>query len=95
MRKLSKERPTWRSNEHEKVHAIINDIKADLKKERKNRQRVELVNSKLVSELNDAKLVVKQLCRTMKKKNRPESFWSKYVKSLPKKLEKTKMKLTH
>lgn len=60
LRKLSEERTTWRSKEHEKIRAIIDDIKADLSRERKNRQRLEIVNSKLVNELTDAKLSIKR-----------------------------------
>ncbi|PSS06136.1 hypothetical protein CEY00_Acc19409 [Actinidia chinensis var. chinensis] len=59
LKKLSEERATWRSREHEKIRAIIDDVKADLNRERKNRQRLEIVNSKLVNELADAKLSAK------------------------------------
>ncbi|CAK9175754.1 unnamed protein product [Ilex paraguariensis] len=60
LKKLSEERTAWRSKEHEKIRAIIDDIKADLSRERKNRQRMEIVNSKLVNELADAKLSAKR-----------------------------------
>ncbi|CAK9178166.1 unnamed protein product [Ilex paraguariensis] len=60
LKKLSEERATWRSREHEKIRAIIDDTKADLNRERKNRQRMEMVNSKLVNELADTKLSVKR-----------------------------------
>ncbi|KAK4341852.1 hypothetical protein RND71_037668 [Anisodus tanguticus] len=59
LRKLSEEKAAWRSREHEKIRAIIDDMKADLSRERKNRQRLEIVNSKLVNELADAKLSAK------------------------------------
>ncbi|KAI3456932.1 hypothetical protein Pfo_013595 [Paulownia fortunei] len=59
LQKLSEERAAWRSREHEKIRAVIDDMKAELSREKKNRQRLEIVNSKLVNELADAKLSVK------------------------------------
>lgn len=59
LRKLSEERAAWRSREHEKVRAIIDDMKTEVSREKKNRQRLEIVNSKLVNELADAKLSAK------------------------------------
>ncbi|XP_059664791.1 uncharacterized protein LOC132311085 [Cornus florida] len=70
LRKLSEERATWRSREHEKIRAIIDDLKANLSVERKNRQRMEIVNSKLVNELADAKLVAKRFMRDYEKERK-------------------------
>ncbi|XAR67452.1 hypothetical protein NMG60_11002221 [Bertholletia excelsa] len=60
LRKLSEERAAWLSREHEKVRAIINDAKEDLNREKKNRQKLEIINYNLVNELADAKLSVKR-----------------------------------
>lgn len=60
LKKLSEERAIWRNKEHEKIRLVIDDIKADLNKEKKTRQRLEIVNSKLVSEIADAKLLAKR-----------------------------------
>ncbi|PSR85338.1 hypothetical protein CEY00_Acc33328 [Actinidia chinensis var. chinensis] len=70
LRKLSEERATWRSREHEKIRAIIDDVKADLNRERKNRQRLEIVNSKLVNELTDAKLSAKRFLQDYEKERK-------------------------
>ncbi|KAM7462285.1 hypothetical protein LguiA_030406 [Lonicera macranthoides] len=48
------------SREHEKIRTIIDDMKTNLHREKKNRQRLELANSKLVNELADSKLLVKR-----------------------------------
>ncbi|TKY57283.1 hypothetical protein E2542_SST21729 [Spatholobus suberectus] len=45
LKKVSEERAQWRSREHEKIRAYIDDVKAELNRERKNRQRIEIVNS--------------------------------------------------
>ncbi|KAG8386128.1 hypothetical protein BUALT_Bualt03G0116800 [Buddleja alternifolia] len=60
LRKLSEERAAWKSREHEKIRAVIDDMKADMAREKKNRQRLEIVNSKLLNELADAKLSAKR-----------------------------------
>lgn len=60
LRKVSEERAAWRSREHEKIRAFIDDMKTELGRERKNRQRIEIVNSKLVNELADVKLSAKR-----------------------------------
>ena len=72
LKKVSEERASWRRREHEKIRAIIEDVKADLNRERKNRQRIELINSKLVNELSDVKVSAKRLMQDydMEKKNR-------------------------
>ncbi|XP_047969183.1 uncharacterized protein LOC125212925 isoform X3 [Salvia hispanica] len=70
LRKLSEERTAWRSREHEKVRAIIDDMKADVTREKKNRQRLEIVNSKLVNELADAKLSAKRYLHEYEKERK-------------------------
>ncbi|KAM7466295.1 hypothetical protein LguiB_013857 [Lonicera macranthoides] len=59
-KKLSDERAMWCSREHEKIRTIIDDMKTNLHREKKNSQRLELANSKLVNELADSKLLVKR-----------------------------------
>ncbi|XP_047338916.1 uncharacterized protein LOC124942448 [Impatiens glandulifera] len=60
LRKLSEERSVWKSKEHEKIRAVIDEFKTDLNKEKKTRQRLEHLNSKLSRELADAKLLAKR-----------------------------------
>ncbi|KAH0852215.1 LOW QUALITY PROTEIN: hypothetical protein HID58_090903 [Brassica napus] len=66
LRKVSEERASWRSKEHEKVRAIIEDMKDDINREKKARHNLEAVNLKLVNELADSKLAVK-LCDELAK----------------------------
>ncbi|XP_074591800.1 uncharacterized protein LOC141847645 [Curcuma longa] len=61
LKRLAEEKASWRSREHEKVRAVIEAMKADLDRERKKRQRIEIVHSKLVNELAEAKMTAKQL----------------------------------
>ncbi|CAN1799819.1 Uncharacterized protein At5g41620, partial [Linum perenne] len=70
LKKVSEERAAWRSREHEKIRAFIDDVKTDLSRERKNRQRLEILNSKLVNELADAKVSVKRLMQDYEKERK-------------------------
>ncbi|XP_028760321.1 uncharacterized protein At5g41620-like [Neltuma alba] len=70
LRKVSEERTSWRSREHEKIRVYIDDIKAELNRERKSRQRTEIVNSRLVNELADAKLSIKRCMQDYEKERK-------------------------
>ncbi|GJN01708.1 hypothetical protein PR202_ga18991 [Eleusine coracana subsp. coracana] len=60
-KKLAEEKAAWRNREHEKVRAILEDMKADLDHEKKNRRRLEMNNLKLVNDLKDTKMSAKKL----------------------------------
>lgn len=86
LKKLSEERATWRSREHEKIRAIIDDVKADLTRERKNRQRLEIVNSKLVNELADAKLSAKRYMQDYEKERKARELIEEVCDELAKEI---------
>lgn len=70
LKKFSEERVVWRSREYEKVRVIIDDVKVDLIRERKSRQRLEIVNFKLVNELIELKLLVKRYMQDYEKERK-------------------------
>ncbi|KAK1407033.1 hypothetical protein QVD17_38643 [Tagetes erecta] len=70
LKKLNEERATWRSREHEKIRVVIDDIKTELNRERKNRQRMEIMNSRLVNELAEAKLSAKRYMQDYEKERK-------------------------
>lgn len=90
LRKLSEERAAWRSREHEKVRAIIDDIKVDLNRERKNRQRLEIVNSKLVNELAEAKLSSKRYKQEFDKERKSRELIEEVCEKLATKIGEEK-----
>ncbi|RWW07549.1 hypothetical protein GW17_00029069, partial [Ensete ventricosum] len=67
LRRAAEEKASWRSREHEKVGAMIEAMKADLHRERKKRQRTEIVRARLIDEVAAAKLTAKQLLRDCEK----------------------------
>ncbi|CAI9757000.1 unnamed protein product [Fraxinus pennsylvanica] len=90
LQKLSEERTAWRSREHEKIRSVINDIKADLIREKKNRQRLEMVNSKLVNELNDVKLSAKRYMQDYEKERKSRELIEEVCDELARELGEDK-----
>ncbi|URD90651.1 hypothetical protein MUK42_26800 [Musa troglodytarum] len=60
LKSLAEQKASWRNREHEQVCSIIEAVKCNLSKERKNRKWLEVVNAKLVDELAEAKLLAKR-----------------------------------
>ncbi|KAL5972642.1 hypothetical protein ACLOJK_039447 [Asimina triloba] len=90
LKKLAEEKAAWRRREHEKIRAIIDDVKDDLNRERKNRQRMELVNSKLVSELAEAKLSAKRFLQDYEKERKSRELMEEVCDELAKEIHDDK-----
>ncbi|PSR95606.1 hypothetical protein CEY00_Acc21629 [Actinidia chinensis var. chinensis] len=90
LKKLSEERATWRSKEHEKIRTIIDDVKVDLNRVRKSRHRLETVNSKLVSELAEAKLLAKRYKQDYEKELKARELIEEVCDELAKEMEEDK-----
>ncbi|MBA0627694.1 hypothetical protein Godav_022504 [Gossypium davidsonii] len=59
-RKLGVERRSQENKEHDKIFALIDDLKVQLSRERKKLQKMDVINSQLVNELAEAKLSAMQ-----------------------------------
>ncbi|XP_042517874.1 uncharacterized protein LOC122091796 [Macadamia integrifolia] len=90
LRKLAEERAAWRNREHDKIRAIIDDVKDDLNRERKNRQRLEIVNSKLVNELAEAKLSAKRFMQEYEKEKKSRELMEEVCDELAKEIGEDK-----
>ncbi|XP_057441182.1 uncharacterized protein LOC130733119 [Lotus japonicus] len=86
LKKVREERAQWRSREHEKIRAYIDDIKAELNRERKSRQRIEIVNSRLVNELADAKLSAKRYMQDHEKERKTRELIEEVCDELAKEI---------
>ncbi|KFK35916.1 hypothetical protein AALP_AA4G053200 [Arabis alpina] len=93
LRKVSEERAAWRSREHEKVRAIIDDMKADMSREKKTRQRLEIVNHKLVNELADSKLSVKRFMQDYEKERKARELIEEVCDELAKEIGEDKAEI--
>ncbi|GAV72929.1 hypothetical protein CFOL_v3_16417 [Cephalotus follicularis] len=90
LRKISEERAAWRGREHEKICAFIDDMKTDLNRERKNHQRMEIMNSKLVNELADMKLSVKRYMQDYEKERKARELIEEVCDELAKEIGEDK-----
>lgn len=93
LRKVSEERAAWRSKEHEKVRAIIDDMKDGINREKKARQRLETVNLKLVNELADSKLAVKRHMHDYQKERKARELIEEVCDELAKEIEEDKAEI--
>ncbi|KAG6577419.1 hypothetical protein SDJN03_24993, partial [Cucurbita argyrosperma subsp. sororia] len=93
LRKVAEEKTLWRSREHEKIRACVDDIKAELNREKKTRQRVEMINSKLVNELADAKLSVKRFMQDYEKERKERSLVEEVCDELAKEVGEDKARI--
>ncbi|KAK8691189.1 hypothetical protein V6N13_074707 [Hibiscus sabdariffa] len=90
LRKVSEERAAWRSREHEKIRAFVDDVKAELSWEKNNRQRLEIVNSKLVNELAAIKLSAKQCMQDFEKERKARELIEEVCDELAKEIGEDK-----
>ena len=70
LKKHVEEKAAWRIREHEKIQAVIDGMKDDLSFERKNRRRTEILNSKLLDELTEAKKSAKRFLHDYEKEKK-------------------------
>ncbi|KAK7320384.1 hypothetical protein VNO77_29805 [Canavalia gladiata] len=90
LKKVNEERAQWRSREHEKIRSYIDDIKSELNRERKSRQRIEIVNSRLVNELADAKLSAKRYMQDYDKERKARELIEEVCDELAKEIGEDK-----
>ncbi|EOA30026.1 hypothetical protein CARUB_v10013128mg [Capsella rubella] len=93
LRKVSEERAAWRSREHEKVRAIIDEMKADMNRERKNSHRIEILNQKLVNELADSKLAVKRYMHDYQQERKAREITEEVCEELAKEIEEDRAEI--
>ncbi|KAF1864137.1 hypothetical protein Lal_00048702 [Lupinus albus] len=90
LKKVSEERAQWRRREHEKIRAYIDDIKSAFNRERKSRQRIEIVNSRLVNELADVKLSAKRYMQDYDKERKARELIEEVCDELAKEIGEDK-----
>ncbi|KAG1347353.1 hypothetical protein COCNU_06G011820 [Cocos nucifera] len=90
LRKLAEEKASWRKREHEKIRAVMDAMKDELNRERKNRQRMEIMNSKLVNELAEAKLSAKRCLQDYEKERKARELMEEVCDELAKEIGEDK-----
>ncbi|KAG8043556.1 hypothetical protein GUJ93_ZPchr0458g22491 [Zizania palustris] len=92
-KKLVEEKAAWRSREHEKMRAILEDMKADLDHEKKNRRRLEMINLKLVNELKEAKMSAKELLQEYDNERKARELTEEVCNELAREVEEDKAEI--
>ncbi|OIW16347.1 hypothetical protein TanjilG_19063 [Lupinus angustifolius] len=90
LKKVSEEKTQWRSREHEKIRAYIHDMKSELNRERKSRQRIEIFNSRLVNELANVKLSAKRYMQDYEKEKKARELIEEVCDELAKEIGEDK-----
>ncbi|KQJ84700.1 uncharacterized protein LOC100825880 isoform X2 [Brachypodium distachyon] len=92
-KKLAEEKAAWRSREHEKVRAVLEDMKANLDHEKKNRRRLEMINMKLVNELNETKMSANQLLQEYEEERKTRELTEEVCNELAREVEEDKAEI--
>ncbi|KAF8719360.1 hypothetical protein HU200_024068 [Digitaria exilis] len=86
VRNLAEEKASWRSREHDKVRSILDAVKGDLNRERKNRQRAEFMNSKIMDELSELKSLAKRYLQDYEKERKARELMEEVCDELAKEI---------
>ncbi|KAL4201216.1 hypothetical protein AMTRI_Chr02g257530 [Amborella trichopoda] len=90
LKKLTEERASWRRREHEKIRAVIDSAKDEFSREKKQRQRMEIVNTKLLTELSEVKLSAKKFMQDYEKERKARELMEEVCDELAKEIGEDK-----
>lgn len=93
LRKLSEEKASWMRIEQQKMNAVIKELKDELRREKRNRQKMDIINSKLSSDLADAKLSARQLIDDFRTERKGRELLEDICNELVKEIESSKAAL--
>ncbi|CAM0911051.1 unnamed protein product [Alopecurus aequalis] len=88
--KLREEKAAWRKREHKKAQSILEDIKADLDHEKKNRRQLETINLKLVDELKEVKMAANNLLQEYDNERKTRELTEEVCNKLVREVEEYK-----
>ncbi len=92
-KKLTEEKAAWRKREHKKVQAILEDMRADLEHEKKNRRQLEKINIKLVDELKEVKMAANNLLQEYDNERKTRELTEEVCTKLVRELEEHKAEI--
>ncbi|XVF27865.1 hypothetical protein REPUB_Repub14bG0146000 [Reevesia pubescens] len=90
LRKLGEERMSQQKKEHDKIYALIDDLKGQLSRERRKQQRMDFTNSQLIKELAEAKLSAMQLVQKYEEEKRTRELLEEVCNELAMKIGEDK-----
>ncbi|XP_062207118.1 uncharacterized protein LOC133908914 isoform X2 [Phragmites australis] len=90
VKNLAEEKASWKSREHDKVQHILDAVKEDLNRERKQRQRAEMMNSKLLNDLSEIKFAAKRYLQDYQKERKGRVLMEEVCDELAKEIAEDK-----
>ncbi|XP_004232710.1 uncharacterized protein [Solanum lycopersicum] len=92
-RKLNEERSSWMRKECQKMHAIVDHLKDDLRRERRNSKQLDIVNSKLLVDLADSKLSSRQYMHDYENERKSRQLLEDVCNELVKEIEEDRAEI--
>uniref|UniRef100_A0A804QYQ5 Myosin heavy chain-related n=1 Tax=Zea mays TaxID=4577 RepID=A0A804QYQ5_MAIZE len=83
---ISEEKASLKSREHDKFHHILDAVKEELNRERKQRHRAEMMNSKLLNDLSEMELAAKRYSRDYEKERKARVLMEEVCDELAKEI---------
>ncbi|KAJ8545667.1 hypothetical protein K7X08_018250 [Anisodus acutangulus] len=93
VRKLNEERTSWMRRECQKMHAVIDGLKDDLRRERRNCKQLDIVNSRLLVDLADSKLSARQYRHDYERERKSRELLEDVCNELVKEIEEDKAEI--
>ncbi|KAL3522006.1 hypothetical protein ACH5RR_014840 [Cinchona calisaya] len=93
LRGINEEKASWIKRERKKMFLMIDELKGELAREKRENQKMDIVNSKLLSDLADAKLSVKQFMQNYEKEKNSRELLEDVCHELGKDIEDHKAKI--
>lgn len=93
LQNLEEEKVFWKHRESKKIEAMLDDLKDKLARERRSRERMEVLNTKLVHELALANQCAKQFLSNYEKEKKERELTEEVCNELAKQIGEDKAKL--
>ncbi|XP_016466653.1 uncharacterized protein LOC107789368 isoform X2 [Nicotiana tabacum] len=93
VRKLEEERISWMRREQRKMHSVIDGLKDDLRRERSNCKRLDVVNSKMLVDVADLKVSSRHYMHNYEKERKSRELLEDVCNELVKEIEEDKTEI--
>lgn len=93
LQNLEDEKVLWKCKEHKKIEKMLDELKDKLTRERRSRERMELLNTKLLHELDVANKSIAQCMKNYEKEKRERKLTEEVCHELAKQIGEDKTKI--
>ncbi|RHN72499.1 hypothetical protein MtrunA17_Chr2g0288331 [Medicago truncatula] len=93
LQNLQDEKVLWKCNEHKKIEKMLDELKDKLTRERRSRERMELLNTKLLHELDVGNESTAQFMKNYEKEKRERKLTEEVCHELTKQIGEDKTKI--